>query len=585
MLNKFHFLLLGHLFLYMALMSSPVNANSLISTSLNKVIERFAVPAFTRNIFVDQQLQQACQHYDLNRRQCANDKSLPLAVPSLTEATAMAKPGDLFLIRAGRYQQVLHLVQNGTALAYIGFSAFQHEPVIITGVNSQDQGEQYGAIWLDEVSYNLVNGLTVEKSIGFGRFINAHHNIFFDNHFSGSSLYNNGKGASKRGGLYIAFSHHNSILNNHFQKGTDLLALVHSNYNLVEGNEMSLAGHDLWNIKCGSFNVIRGNIFSNKKQKIGSVFDCESATMNWHGNGRFKQVQPVLDTSQYNVIEHNIFKDAVRYYSASGGNGIQYAGQNGIIRFNVFYHTNVGLSLASYQTEAAYNYGNRIYNNTFHDNWCVGIAVGRWKKRFEDNQFVNNILWNNQGLSANQCKDISAKQVLFIAGEGDQWFLNNNIGSEQSNKVIGLWGSNKQMSVYDFEGSFIPVQFKGTLAIDPLFVDPVESNYHLSTHSPMIDAGVLLTAIRSASGAGKVIEVSDSQFFFDGQGIAGVHGDKIVVRSRSTGRLQYATIVNITPEQRLIHLDKAVTWQKGDQVSLVYHGENPDIGAFEYVQK
>jgi len=583
--NKSNFLDLTYWLFCLVLLSFSVSAYSMTSISLSKLTERFAVPEFTRHIFIDQKLTQSCQHYDPTTRQCDATKALQLALPSLTEAAKMAEPGDLFLIRAGRYKQVLHLTKSGTAQAHIGFSAYHNEQVFITGVNSQDQGEQYGAIWLDEVSYNVINGLTVEKSIGFGRFINAHYNLFSNNYFNGSTLYNDGKGASKRGGLYIAFSHHNSIVNNHLHKGTDLLTLVHSNYNLVEGNELSLAGHDLWNIKCGSFNVIRNNIFSNEKQKIGSVFDCESATMNWHGNGRFKQVQPVLDASQYNVIEHNIFKDAVRYYSASGGNGIQYAGQNGIIRFNLFYRTNVGFSLASYQTEAAYNYGNRIYNNTFHDNWCVGIAIGRWQKRLEDNQFVNNILWNNQGLSANQCNDSSAKQVLFIVSEGDQWFLNNNIASNESNKVIGLWGKNKQMSIYDFEGSFIPVQFKDTLATDPLFVDSAQSNYQLSSNSPMIDAGVLLTEIRSNSGSGKVIEVSDSQFFFDGQGIEGISGDKVVLRSKLTGKLQYATIVKIVPEQSLLYLDKTVTWQKDDQISLTYYGENPDIGAVEYVQK
>ncbi|WP_413692952.1 right-handed parallel beta-helix repeat-containing protein [Psychromonas sp. KJ10-2] len=489
------------------------------------------------------------------------------------------------MIRAGRYQQVLHLTKSGTASAYIGFAAYQDEKVVISGVNSQDQGEQYGAIWLDEVSYNLVNGLTVEKSIGFGRFINAHHNIFSGNHFSGSSLYNNGKGASKRGGLYIAFSDHNSILNNHFQKGTDILALVHSNYNLVEGNEMSLAGHDLWNIKCGSYNVIRNNIFSNKKQKIGSVFDCESATMNWHGNGQFKQIQSVLDASKHNLIEHNIFKDAVRYYSASGGNGIQYAGQQGIVRFNLFYHTNVGFSLSSYQTEAAYNYGNRIYNNTFHDNWCVGIAIGRWKKRFEDNQFVNNLLWNNQGLTKNQCKDQGTQQILFVAKQGDQWFLNNNIGNTNSDKVIGLWGKSPAMSVYDFEGSFIPVQFKDSLAQDPLFVNSAKGDYQLSAASPMIDKGVLLTEITSDNDTGDVLTVADSQFFFDGQGIAGISGDKVMILSKETASLQSAQIVKVDNEQRQLYLDKAVTWEKGDQISLAYSGEKPDIGAFEYVQK
>ena len=571
------------IFLTTSLLTCTLQAKPISGSSLDNLISTFNLPTFTDTIFVDSRLNKSCLHYDPKTRLCG--KGEERAVDNLSSATKMAKPGYLFLIRQGDYKQALHVEQSGNAKAYIGFSAYHSEKVQIKGVNSIDQGQEYGAIWLDEASYILINGLTVKDSIGFGRFLNAHHNVFSNNNFTGSSIYNNGKNKSKRGGLYIAFSHHNQIVNNNFQKGTDLLSLVHSNYNRVEDNTMNLAGHDVWNIKCGSFNIIRGNVFSNKKQKLGAVFDCEQGTMNWHGNGRFKQQAPVLDASQYNLIEHNIFKEAVRYYSASGGNGIQYAGQNGIIRFNVFYHTNVGFSLASYQTEAAYNYSNRIYNNTFHDNWCVGIAIGGGIKRFADNQFVNNILWNNQGLGASQCSEKNAKQVLFRRKEGDQWFERNNIASEKGSKVIGLWGNHQVMSVYDFEGSFIPVQFKDTLAKDPLFIDQKKHNYHLSENSPMIDAGVHLTKIVSASGAGQTIEVQDSLFFYDAAGIKNQSGDRIVIQSADNKTLQRATIVKINRNQNLLMLDKKVSWQKGDLLSLPYLGTEPDIGAFEFVKK
>lgn len=566
-----------------SLLTCTLQAKPISDTSLDNLLNTFNLPAFTHRIFVDSRLNKSCLRYDPKTRLCGQGSQR--AVVQLFDATKMAKPGYLFLIRQGNYKQALHVEQSGNAKAYIGFSAYQGEKVQIKGVNSIEQGQEYGAIWLDQASYILINGLTVTDSIGFGRFLNAHHNVFSNNNFTGSTIYNEGKNASKRGGLYIAFSHHNQIINNNFKKGTDLLSLVHSNYNRIEGNIMDLAGHDLWNIKCSSFNIIRGNVFSNKNQKLGSVFDCEQGTMNWHGNGRFKQQNAVLDASQYNLIEHNIFKDAVRYYSTSGGNGIQYAGQNGIIRFNVFYHTNVGFSLASYRTEASYTYSNRIYNNTFHDNWCVGIAVGSLMEKFEDNQFINNILWNNQGLGASQCSEQNAKQILFRRKEGDQWFVHNNIASDKGDQVIGLWGNGRQMSVYDFEGSFIPVQFKDTLAEDPLFVDQTKHNYQLSANSPMIDAGVMLSKIISDSGKGLHVKVQDSQFFSDGAGIEGESGDQIMIQSGENSSLQSATIVNIDRKSNLLTLDKIVSWQKGDMISLSYQGTQPDLGAFEFIKK
>ena len=561
----------------------PLQAKSVTDFSTEQLINTFNLPDFTQTIFVDSTLNTRCQQYDPKTRLCGQGDQF--SIPTLSDATKMARPGMLFLIREGNYKQALHVSSSGNEDAYIGFSAYQQEKVQIKGVDSIDQRQSYGAIWLDEVSYILINGITVTDSIGFGRFLNAHYNIFSNNNFTGSTLYNDGKNASKRGGLYVAFSHHNKIVNNRFQKGTDLLSLVHSNYNLVEGNTMNLAGHDVWNIKCGSFNVIRNNVFSNKKQKLGAVFDCEEGTMDWHGNGRFKQQASVLDASQYNLIEHNIFKDAVRYYSTSGGNGIQYAGQHGIIRFNTFYHTNVGFSLASYRTEAAYTYSNRIYNNTFHDNWCVGIAIGSWISKFEDNQFVNNILWNNQGVGASQCNTQNAKQILFRRKEGDQWFLRNNIASDKGEQVIGLWGVANKMSVYDFEGSFIPVQFKDTLAQDPLFINQAKHNYQLSVNSPMIDTGVMLSHITSEAGQGEKVVVQDSQFFYDGAGIEGESGDQITIQSADNKTLQSATIVSIDRKLNKLTLDKIVSWQKGDMISLSYQGTQPDLGAFEFVKK
>ena len=163
--------------------------------------------------------------------------------------------------------------------------------------------------------------------------------------------------------------------------------------------------------------------------------------------------------------------------------------------------------------------------------------------------------------------------------------MRNNIASEKGSKVIGLWGNHQVMSVYDFEGSFIPVQFKDTLAKDPLFIDQKKHNYHLSENSPMIDAGVHLTKIVSASGAGQTIEVQDSLFFYDAAGIKNQSGDRIVIQSADNKTLQRATIVKINRNQNLLMLDKKVSWQKGDLLSLPYLGTEPDIGAFEFVKK
>ncbi|MHC4417076.1 MAG: hypothetical protein ACYSU6_00660, partial [Planctomycetota bacterium] len=85
------------------------------------------------------------------------------------------------------------------------------------------------------------------------------------------------------------------------------------------------------------------------------------------------------DCTKYNLIERNTFA-----YTPSSGNhspyaGIQYAGQNGIIRNNIFYDTiGPALSLTLYGREANYNTGNRIYNNVRRNQSLVLQGVFVW---------------------------------------------------------------------------------------------------------------------------------------------------------------------------------------------------------------
>ena len=95
----------------------------------------------------------------------------------------------------------------------------------------------------------------------------------------------------------------------------------------------------------------------------------------------------------------------------------------------------------------------------------------------------------------------------------------------------------------------------------------------------------MLSNIISDSGKGLQVEVQDSQFFYDGAGIEGEPGDQIMILSAENKSLQSATIVHIDRKLNLLTLDKMVSWQKGDMISLPYQGTQPDLGAFEFVKK
>ena len=100
------------------------------------------------------------------------------------------------------------------------------------------------------------------------------------------------------------------------------------------------------------------------------------------------------------MVEQNIFAYTPTSGDSSPYSGIQYAGQEGIIRNNLFYNTvGPGLSLTLYANEAKYNLKNRIYNNVFYSTDFAGISLSGASYDFYDNVLKNNleilIIFNN----------------------------------------------------------------------------------------------------------------------------------------------------------------------------------------------
>jgi hypothetical protein len=530
--------------------------------------------ATASTIYIDGSLWGDCAgRYDPVERACGDGTET--AYQYLASIKRAAKPGTTFILRGGEYAEALKLTTSGTAEAPIVFKAAPGEEVIIGNVNSVEGEEDYGPVWLDNVSYNTVRGITVTGSVGFMRAVNSHHNTIDGNTFDTANIY---PSLSKRGGAYFGWSSHNRIVNNRFIKGTDSLALVHADYNVVEKNRFEIAGHELLVIKCGNGNVIRGNHFANPEQKMVSVFDCEIPTTAWVGNGKFARSEAILNRTRENLFEHNVFADATSYYSTSGGNGIQYAGQDGIIRYNTFYKANVGLGMTRYETEALHNTGNRVYHNVFHDNDCAGIALfgakSEGEKGIADNHYANNILWDNKGWAEEgNCAGVSPGQVLFRDSFIGHHFKGNALGSPLGTRVI----HNEFGVGEDVDSGASKGHFAQSVIGDPGFVDAAGHNYRLKAESPVIDKGVFLTRVSSPTGRGRTFQVEDAAWFFDGNGIAGEEGDWIMIESVPVP----ARITGVDRQNRTLTVESETTWVQGAGVSMPWKGAAPDPGIVE----
>jgi hypothetical protein len=322
---------------------------------------------------------------------------------------------------------------------------------------------------------------------------------------------------------------------------------------------MKDAGHTLWTIKGSNFNVLRNNYFYNTNQKIGEVYDMEDVGFDhefWQQN-----------CTKYNLIEKNVFAFTPYDSRVHMFNGIQYGGQNGILRNNTFYDCKGGaLGMQIYADESMYNLDNRIFHNVFYKNHHGGTFLSNADPaNFSGNLFLNNIFYQNDG-------EAGTTQVL--AGSQGFVFQNNNILNQQAGEGVIDQGGLKTLS---WAQSNLSSLFAGNVELAPSFMDEANHDFHLKAGSPMIDKGAFLTQTVGA-GSGTAMKVKDVGFFYDGFGIAGEVGDTIQLK----GQTQTATIVKIDYATNTLTLDKSLTWTDGQGLAGKYSGTSPDLGAWEY---
>ena len=489
-----------------------IAAALVVSGSARSGVLQAGQSSSTRAIYVDAQIASACLTYNAATRSCAGG-SAP-ASPTIATAAAAATPGSIVLLRGGTYREPLVPGASGTDTQPITFRSYDGETAIISDVSDAP------AIQLIGRAHIVIEGLTVRKSVGWGRLQDSHDNVLRRMTFDEATA------TGTTGGLKLVRSRLNRITDNHFADGTDDLLLQDaSDANLVLRNTFNSAHHSLLSIRCSNVNVVRGNAFENARQKAMEIFDCEGVSD-----------APVrLNATKRNLVEDNHFGPIRGSWKAGNYAAIQQAGQYTIVRRNVFSHALAGgVNFSFYAQEALYVYGNRVYNNTFYANRCFALdGPDARDSRFRDNRVINNLFFKN--------------------GNCD--------------------GAGEQVSVPD-RSTVILIDNGGPA--DPRFVDAADDDLRLSPDSPMVDRGVALTLTVDA-GEGTSMKVLDPTYFYEGFKIPGEGGDEIQLMGTSSS----ARITAIDFPTRTLTLDRPLTWTARQGVALKYSGAAPDIGAYE----
>ncbi len=526
-------------------------------------------------VFADNQLVADCNgNYSITNRDCNGGDGD--AYKSLADATAGATVGDTVLIRGGTYNELLKTINSGIKSGQITYKNYPGESVAITGTAyderaalcPDDPNIYYGPVWMENVNYIVIDGLNFSNYEGFGRVVRSNNNSFKNCNF-----YRDNSGWII--GLNLFESNDNKFENNFFKGASDNFRIIHSERNVIENNEFYLAGHVLLTLKCSSYNIIRNNYFYNELQKAVEIYDCEQPTMEDHYN-IYCQSTPILNSSIHNLIESNEFA----YTAPDDGDGpfnhIQYAGQDGIIRNNLFYNSNgIGIGMTRYPDEALYNKFNRVYDNVFYNNMGGGISTSRISPDNYDNIYKNNIFYKNYPGPVGWADNYpSGSQITHGDMANFLFECNDIINSTPGQTDIIYDYYNHRITLAQAQATY-PLLYRKNIEAIPLFVNETSHDFHLQSSSPMIDAGAFLTGTPSA-GSGTTMQVNDSRYFYDGFGISGEVGD--VIQLDNGGK---ARITNIDYDANTLTLNQSLTWVNGQNVSLAYSGSKPDIGAYE----
>jgi parallel beta-helix repeat protein len=465
-------------------------------------------------LYADNTLAGSCAStYDPTGRSCGGGTAAGYA--TLAAALAAAQAGDVVRVRGGSWSERLVPTRSGTAAAPITIVAQSGETPTLSGISDV-------AIYLANVSYLVIDGLNVDNSVGWARIDNSSHNVLRNLHLTRATA-----GGTTGGVKFANNATFNKLLDSVLNDGNDNVTIQQSDHNLIAGNTISEGRHSIFSLRCGNFNVLRNNTFTNTEQKIGEIYDCEGTS----------DAPIIYDATKHNLVDANRFTYTHASSKDYDYNGIQYAGQNGIVRRNAFYdNQGGGVNFQVYANESLYNYGNRVYNNTFYNNHCYGVAASSssTSSQYRDNRVRDNLLYLNVG----------------CAGESAQTSIGNSGAVILDNNAI--------------------------VTTAPPFVSEATRDLHLQAGSSLIDTGAFATTT-TAAGSGTSMTVADVGWFYDGFQIAGELGDLVQLE----GQTQTARILAINYTTSTLTLDTSLTWTSGQGLHLAYSGSKPDPGAYE----
>jgi hypothetical protein len=499
---------------------------------------------------------------------------------TINKAAQVAEAGDVVDILAGQYVERIRPTASGTADAPVTYRKAGSGEVVITTSKESDGGrwEERFAFKLGAGNdYTVIDGLTfrdAEAWIYVGDY--AHHNTIRNCTFDGNRMYH---------GIYINSGSWTQILSCKFLRALP----IPENWESTQ-SELPLADYvSIWGDS--HHNLIDGCEF-HKISHVGVMIIGHdpgyTATHNIVRNSTFND--PQWKCVSFHASRYTLVENCTMW--GRGAAFFQYQGSDAIVRRNIIKHYRAAKTPqipadyhgALWLRSVVNEYGGiddarngRIYNNVFYGgDKAITYGASRTALPVCENVFKNNIFYKNN-------EPLRLPRPFFAnwTTQNATYFLNNVIlAAQPAEKVIEYVTTDERLQLTLAEATARSKElckaqlFEGNLEVAPGFADEAADDFHLAAGSPCIDAGADLTRTVEA-GRGRDVIVEDARYFCDGYGL--IEGDQIVV-----GQNQPVRVVKADWAERLLRVDREITWKKGDAVNLPYAGKRPDIGAYEF---
>lgn len=576
------------------------------------------------------------------------------AYPSIVEAANVAKAGDTVLIRAGSYHSATSASRNdvlwpkhsGTPGNPITFRPYGTESVILGGGSHSYPDDTFlsisrGVVTMTNVNYITIEGLQFKGVAGwlYGRHcqhITFTNDVFADAYWSPKNV------------ARLIDSKYCSFVNCAFTNGYDTLSLNACDYTTVLNCSFSTAEHTLLALRSCNYTVVRNCNFRNpyyvnaRPEKLVEVYDFSLDNRD-PANPSYIPV-PLYNDTKRNLFESNYFG----YFPANLGNvaaqpaAMEYSGQNGIIRRNVFSNPPLETPDPKYPAARAGGYGiflayggswtgwdpvqqqwigqgdeagyvthNRFFNNVFYgyDNGCIntpslsGVAPllnpppmyqtnpteqYALPYQFADNIFLNNII--SPGIFQNHVNWTWQQQItglpVGLTMLGDQpdglLFLNNDFYAQalQTPALVSLITSNSLGKSLYLVGDASVLETNSPQSFD-LNLEIFPTFVNPSQGDFRLQAGSPLL------GAGAFLTVAKGSAtagtVMQVQD-AGYFYDGFGIAGevgdliQLEGQTNTARILHIDYDAMILTLDRPMSWHEGQGVSQPFSGPTPDIG-------